>query len=62
MGILNYPVLNPDDVVVDSLNRRWKVRQISPTEVMNTLVGQQAHITLQEKHNPVHEINLQDYS
>ena len=62
MGILNYPVLNPDDVVVDSLNRRWKVRQVSPTEVMNTLVGQQAHITLQEKHNPVHEINLQDYS
>ena len=62
IGILDYPILNPDDLLIDSLNRRWKVRQVSPTEVMNTLVGQQAHITLQEQANPVHDINIIDYS
>ncbi len=56
--VLNYPILNPDDVIVDNLNRRWKVRQVAPTEVMNTLVGQQIQLSLQEKSSPVHGVTL----
>ena len=56
--VLNYPILNPDDVVVDNLNRRWKVRQVSPTEVMNTLVGQQVQLSLQEKSSPIHDVTI----
>jgi len=60
LNFLNYPVLNPDDLIVDNSNRRWKIRQIHAKEVMDVVIGQQAHLSLQEKSNAVHDIHVDE--
>jgi hypothetical protein len=58
MDILNYPVLEPDDVVVDRLNKRYKVRQVANYEKGQSLISQRCVISLQEKSNEIYNIEI----
>ena len=58
MDILNYPVLAPDDLIVDPQNNRYKVRQISTYDKGLTLISQRCVISLQEKENPVYQVDV----
>lgn len=59
MDLLNYPVLAPDDLIVDPQNKRYKVRQIATYDKGLTLISQRCVITLQEKSSPVYEVAVE---
>jgi len=59
MDMLNYPVLAPDDLIVDQINRRFKVRQVIPFDKGQSLISQRCAITLQEKSNQVYEVEVE---
>ena len=59
MDILNYPVLEPDDVVVDQTNKRYKVRQVATYDKGQSLISQRCVISLQEKSNEVYNIEVE---
>jgi len=57
MDILNYPVLSPDDVIIDQTNKRWKVKLIASFSKGSSLISQRCVITLIGKDNPIYELN-----
>jgi hypothetical protein len=58
MDILNYPVLAPDDLIVDPQNKRYKVKQVATYDKGQALISQRCVISLQEKSSPVYEVNV----
>lgn len=59
-----YPVMKPDDVIIDRLNRRWTVIDVRPTMKALSLIIQNCHIRILPKDDIVYEIwvpNLRDY-
>jgi hypothetical protein len=59
MDFLNYPVIEPEDLIVDPLNQRWKVKQIVTYNKGITLISQRCHVSLQEKENPVYQVEVE---
>ncbi len=59
MDFLNYPVIEPDDLIVDPLNKRWKVKQVITYDKGLTLISQRCHVSLQEKENPVYQVEVE---
>jgi hypothetical protein len=45
LNMLNYPPLRPKDVVVETTNQRWIVRQVRPLEFQGTLLEQTVHLS-----------------
>ena len=58
LDILNYPVLEPDDVVIDQLNNRYKVKQVAPYMKGQALISQRCLLVLQDKSDPIYEIKV----
>ena len=58
MDILNYPTVHPDDVVVDQLNKRYKIKQVAPFEKGQTLISQRCILSLQERSSQVYDIEV----
>lgn len=56
--MLNYPILNPDDVVIDPDRKRWKVQQVLTEKFQNYLISQRARLTLQPKSDQIYTINI----
>ncbi len=59
MDMLNYPVLAPDDLIVDQANRRFKVKRVAPFDKGHSLISQRCVITLQEKSNQVYAVDVE---
>lgn len=56
MDIMNYPVLAPDDIVIDQQNKRYKIKQISAYDKAQSLISQRCVITLQDVSNPIYDV------
>jgi hypothetical protein len=59
MDVMNYPVLAPDDLIVDLQNRRYKVKQVVTYDKGQSLISQRCVISLQEKSNPIYEVPVE---
>jgi len=54
--MLNYPVLRPDDVIVDDDNMRWIVTQIRYTKQLGFTIEQQAQLALIQHDDVIYNI------
>ncbi|MBC8550531.1 MAG: hypothetical protein H8D23_12870 [Candidatus Brocadiales bacterium] len=59
MDMLNYPVLAPDDLIVDQQNKRYKVKQIATYDKGQSLISQRCVISLQEKSSQVYGVTIE---
>jgi hypothetical protein len=58
----HYPVVAPDDVVVDRLNRRWKIINIRPVQKALAIITQNCQVRVIPKDDPVYKITIPDLS
>ena len=59
---LNYPLLYPQDVVVDNIGNRWKIVQVRSIRKNNFIIEQQAHMTLIQPDDEIYKIELEDFN
>ena len=59
MDMLNYPIVEPNDLIIDRENNRYKVRQVAPFKKAAALVSQRIVATLQEKSSQVYEVSVE---
>jgi len=58
IDMLNYPELEPDDVVIDLRNQRFKVRQVAPYYKAQSLISQRVVITLMDKSHEIYNMEI----
>lgn len=58
LDVLNYPILSPDDIIIDLTNRRWKIKQVITFYKASHLISQRSVISLIGKDNIIYEINI----
>ena len=58
IDMLNYPVMEPDDLIVDQRNQRYKIRQVAPYYKGQALVSQRCVMVLQDKTSQVYDVNV----
>jgi len=58
----SYPVVAPDDIVVDRLNRRWKIIEVKLTSKALAIVTQNAHIRMIPKDDIIYSFTVPDLS
>ena len=58
---VNYPVLQNKDIIVDSINRRFRVDQVVPTEKAGALIAQRAQVTMIDKTDIIYSYSVEAY-
>jgi hypothetical protein len=59
---LNYPLIKPQDVIIDNIGNRWSVVQINPIRKHNIILEQQIHATLLQPDDIAYSIQVDDFN
>ena len=62
MTLQSYPVISPDDVLVDRVNKRWKIITVNPTNKSMSLIIQNCQIRLIPKSDAIYQFTIPDLS